>query len=250
MMKLVLSQPMLIGILGLPRSGTTILANVINSMDNGFCAVEPIWFAVRQPAQQAVSGAKTGTFPLRPIEQIPAALRSIRDAKGYAFAACKETYGLKRAGPVNILLAECDVFLAIFRDPVSTFSSWRTRQWAPPWDAHYYDVNAFLADYRAFVELAHDPRRRVCRVKHESLFAGGVEYLNTVIPTLGRIEGTLTLAPMQISSAFGDRQAKFSAQLNAPALRRDGVTPAEIELIQRELQSTYEGIDQPKPPTV
>ena len=47
-MKTNLTRPMSYFIVGLPRSGTTIVASLFNSLEDGFCLGEPHWFIESQ----------------------------------------------------------------------------------------------------------------------------------------------------------------------------------------------------------
>ena len=89
-MKLELKEKKVISVLGLPHSGTTIVSNTFNSMENGFCLSEPHWILLSNPKQLTFD--KLGHFNFNGIDDIMSGIRKRITNDEFCFGGVKETY--------------------------------------------------------------------------------------------------------------------------------------------------------------
>lgn len=141
-MRLNVQEKPLIGIIGLPRSGTTIVSNILDSMDNGFCAVEPIWATTNSDIQ--TFSTKRGNISTRPIPEIIPRLKELDGD----FGALKETYRTHQKDSADKLMAGSTHVIGVLREPCSLFASWQLRKWGSP----YNNVHFFINNYQSFID--------------------------------------------------------------------------------------------------
>ena len=194
-MKTNLTHPMTFFILGVPRSGTTILCNLFNALEDGFCLGEPHWYAVNQ-----------GVVPLEKMLSIylsDVRYRAIHN--GYNLSGYKETYRLRHKlsdDLVKLHLSFVSFFLIIFRDPVLVHSSQRALGWTE-WDT----PDDFNESYKRLDELAQ--HEKGIAIVCEQFVQNPLTYLNQRLPF--QIEGDLVLKPT--GHEFGDPFANRSTRI-------------------------------------
>lgn len=185
-MKTNLTNPLTYFILGPPRGGTTILCNLLNALEDGFCLGEPHWCAMAQNMS------------------IPPDILSA-NYESHTLYGYKETYRLRHALCEDLLslhLHKVDFFLIVLRDPVLVHSSQRALGWTE-WDLPE-DHNKI---YRRLDKLAQHKKAIV--IVYEDFVKDPLEYLNERLPF--QIKGPLVLEPT--GHAFGDPFANRSTEI-------------------------------------
>jgi len=189
-------------VIGPPRSGTTIVASVFNSLTDGFCLGEPHW--LHESLEGEDDGAAYGKVAhlRRPVSDyrlimqvniIPILNRGPFKVGGY-----KSTYQWFRHTCEPLLAAHIplvDFFVVVLRDPVKVLSSQRALGWQ---HLRPRDTNK---EYRRMGDLARDPKAVV--VVLEDFVGDPLGYLNARLPF--RIEGPLALEPT--GHRYGDPKA-------------------------------------------
>jgi hypothetical protein len=190
-MKTNLDKTAIYYILGVPRTGTTIIASVFNSLDDGFCLMEPHWYQ-RATHNREIDIMETwGRWPYNSTRLI-----------GY-----KETYRLGHAMCEELIDRHTplvDFFVVVFRNPVKVLSSQHALGWTE-WD-HPRFVNAA---YRRLEELIQEWPDAAIPVVYEDFVPNPLDYLNDKLPF--QIEGELRIRPSR--AEFGDPFANRSTTI-------------------------------------
>lgn len=203
-------------IVGSPRSGTTIVASVFNSLEDGFCLGEPHWLheAVGPDAVVEACGKMADLW--RPVGDymliMHANVLPMLARRGFCVGGYKETYQHFRHTCEPLLEAHLplvDFFVVVLRDPRLTLASQRAHGWD---NMRVRDMNR---DYERMDELAQDPNAVV--VVLEDFVKDPLDYLNKRLPF--RIGGPLELQPT--GHRFGDPAANAADAVDpdAPARR-------------------------------
>jgi len=203
-------------IIGPPRSGTTIVASVFNSLEDGFCLGEPHWLheAVGPEAVMEACGKVADHW--RPVTDymliMNANVLPMLAREGVCVGGYKETYQHFRHTCEPLLEAHLplvDFFVVVLRDPRLVLSSLRAHGWD---NVRVRDINR---DYERMGELASD--RRAVAIVLEDFVKDPLKYLNGRLPF--RIEGPLALQPT--GHRFGDPAANEAEAVDpeAPARR-------------------------------
>lgn len=204
---------------GVPRSGTTILARVIDSIDGAICLPEPIQ-----------SRARHGAFPLPSgCEQSPdldGALAALD--RRYAIVGFKEPFmvveGYARADNREALArarAAGALFVWIVRHPLRVYNS--VKEWGPK----FHDVDRFIRNCSHFL----DAMRGATPVVYEQLLVDPIAELNRATPL--RLTGSFRLRPFQVHGPFaGSQPARERARLE-PIERPQRLTEAEVAALER-----------------
>lgn len=228
-------QP-LIGILGLPRSGTTILANLLNSCENGFCVVEPIW-AAESIGAETHSHRKTGTLVTKPSAQTPAKLKEIITSHGHDFGGIKETYRSHEPFCADPLLQQCDFLIFSFREPAANFSSWKRMGWRGLYDS----VDFFVSNYTRLASIATSIPKPSAIIIHEQFCLDAMGHFNRRVLPFGRLEGHFQLTGAESVTSFGDERAAASTEVT-PSNRVRSAMLSEATSVSAALSGLYNSL--------
>lgn len=234
-MRFIVDRKDIFGIVGLPRSGTTIVSSIFNSATNAFALVEPKWIFKSQKAN-TLSSEKFGTIDLAGdvVAQADGLLQS------FDVCAIKETFRIYEIYCVEDILNRLDSVIAVYRDPIYTFNSWRSNNWAPI----YNSIDYFITNYERFdTAMTHlSKQRKVHYISHEGLCLGQKLFWNKNVSSL-QIEGELQLVWDRDSVNFGDIRARDSRQVDSVInASHDKLNPHEVNLINSKLRPIYDRI--------
>lgn len=230
-MKTDLTKPTTFFITGIPRSGTTIVANLFNSLEDGFCLGEPHWLCEREGTGAVARGCgKVATGWPRPPDETWAIPSIFGDLAGRLvempfcyLGGYKETYR-----PYNGLSEQLirlhqhlvDFFLIVLRDPIMVMSSMKAV------GDTIWTVDMLNQAYQRMDELSQDDKAIV--VIYENFCQYTMAYMNARLPFT--INGLLELQPT--GHAYGDPKANRSTT---------------IEVSEREVSISDEWIEQLEP---
>lgn len=207
-MKVNLPRPMTFFVTGLGRGGTTIVAQALNSLENGFCLMEPYHYHNDHPAPFGHDWKASGPNVARllngnePLEAIQDAVSMDR----YQLGGYKETIEPVSDWVEAVLprhLEMVDFFLVVFRNPVFMHSSQRAFGWKFRPD----EPSAYLDDYKFLSELANTYPG--IPVVLEDFIENPLGHLNSRLPY--RIYGHFELIPTD--NKYGDPAANRSTSL-------------------------------------
>ncbi|TXT66063.1 MAG: hypothetical protein BAJALOKI3v1_50063 [Promethearchaeota archaeon] len=112
------------GILGLPNSGTSIVCNIFNSFENGFCISEPLR-SLDSSLCHLRFDKLTGSIPPVYSSIIPTINKLVKHSKKFKIGGLKETLQLNNCKYSNELIHNrlIDIIIFVFRDPLYHFNS-------------------------------------------------------------------------------------------------------------------------------
>lgn len=125
--------PLVLGVVGLPRTGTTVVAAALDSCINAFCMSEPVNWLMHHPGQR-YEDHRAGVLASS-VDQLVYRTRACAASRQWAFGAAKETFdpqiGVLRC---RKLLSACDAVLCVTRGAEATLASWGRCGFLPGWD--------------------------------------------------------------------------------------------------------------------
>lgn len=213
-------------VLGLPRSGSTLLTNLLNSQDDGFCISEPIWEKFN--FKTVKNYGKVSIDNYTPYNSITHTLKNYLENSEYSYGGLKETYRSWQKECVDIALkGDYDFIIKIYRDPIQNYSSWKKTNWG----AEYRDINKFISSYNELKNLNH---KKIYELNYEMIVKDGIDYINSILPfKLKRDE----IIPAGFR--YGDVKANSSKRIIKPT-NYNSLTESEITEIKKNID--VEGI--------
>lgn len=221
----------MIGILSLPRSGSTTLINILNAVDNGFGMSEPQNIIYHQPEfkNTTLSFGKF-SFCFNNNAEIMSKIRESLNNSDFAYFAVKETYKItptEFAKRSDLLIDGSDVIIVIYRDPIMTFSSWKTTGWVD----HFNDPNIFVTQHNNFIPYVQNIQKPVYFVEYETLCSSiSPNYLNKQLNGLVQFEGNIELSPL-VLRRYIDKTAAVSTALEPARVTCDNLTKEERQIL-------------------
>jgi len=193
-MKTTLDRPLTYFILGLPNNGTTIVASLFNSLEDGFCICEPHWYVERGHAVEDVGAGCCGKVAhlwdqadVREVREIyPGFILPATTIGGYHLGGYKETWRDDQLGH-RLLVAHVhrvDFFVLVHRH--------RDRKGA------------------GFLRMLGDNPRAVS-LEYEAFRADPLGHVNKALAGRFEIEGPLEIKPS--GWRFGDPRANQSTEV-------------------------------------
>ena len=217
-----LTEPMTYFIIGLPRSGTTIVASLFNSMEDGFCLGEPHWFIKSQlemgknytiPECIDMCGGK-GIFTSKDYAQmhcsdflLPNLIAYKLRTSSYLLGGYKETYRGDVLGMRMLALDSIvsDLVIIVLREPYEVHESQMRVNWpAEKWPL----VKAEEGDAILRSFLVDD---NVIPVEYNNFCANPIKTINTSLDGRFQVEGEPILKPS--GWVYGDPQANQSTEV-------------------------------------
>jgi hypothetical protein len=225
-----LEEPKTIFVTGMPRGGTTIVAKVFNSYEDGICLGEPHWYYNQRGSMNLVRQNCTGKvkdiFDAESPDDIIPWCQRTAGTNGYNLVGFKETwfFGWEVPRLTKKWKTQVDYCVVVFRDPVRVHSSQRALVWDDK-----RPVLDFRKEYRQLDRLAQQPN--ATGIGYELFSRHGLDYLNYRLPF--SIEGPLDLQPT--GHEYGDPYANRCTDLR--------VTNREILVTPQEIKGHQESID-------
>jgi hypothetical protein len=224
-----LNNNIIFSIVGLPRSGTTLLSNIFNSYDNSFSLVEPKW--VRDYDRNYFTTDKISiNIDSDLVESVN---KLVKVEKKYNVGCIKETFRIHQKEYSDYLLKDdiIDSVIFIFREPVSNFSSWKKTKWG----SYYDDVDYFIQCYNSLYQLYLNQKNKKL-VIYEKLCNSKLQYLNSIFTEM-KFDDIEKLKPTNFK--FGDEKANLGGNINSPSFKDDNLTSEEKKRINNSLKNIY-----------
>lgn len=223
---------MFLALVGLPRSGTTILCNALNSFENTFFLSELLWNLHRHPDRLTLGKLQRDFHGFR-IENaefvgVVKKCQGILLESSFQLGGLKETYRFPDpTGFFDLIQAKeslIDEVIFLVRNPICNFSAWRRSGFGE----RYQSIDFFISDYQGLLRLIAEQvqERSVTIMKYELL---SEMYFRSSLSHLFSFE-CLNLKPT--GYFFGDGAANRSTSFRPPNLRTDNLTSAEIKALE------------------
>ena len=231
-----LPRKSILSVLGLPHSGTTIISNTFNSMDNGFCLSEPHWIFLSN--QKALTYDKVNDLKFNnPVEILSNIKNRINIDDKYDFGGVKETYrpqDPKMNSFFDSILINSDIMIIVFREPKALYNSFKKLSGNPmPLDRLFFDYNKLYS-------LANSIENKVIICLEDFSNAGNegaINYINKKSNNMFTISGQFNLKKTNFK--YGNAIANISNSLKPPNSDHSLLTKNEIIKIDAELLEKY-----------
>jgi hypothetical protein len=211
-----LTKPLSYFILGLPRSGTTIVASFFNSLEDGLCLCEPHWYYANQGCtpkeivENCVSPHKDYlTYNNNNMHDGFSIMSDLilRNRELYNLVGYKETWKGDTFGRVllTVHLLEADFFIIVLRDPIECYQS----QLRLNWPISEWTLERAIADTEFLRGLAYHPKARL--IMFEAFREMPLEVVNREMNGFFQVEGPVDLQPT--GWVYGDPKANQSTRV-------------------------------------
>ena len=193
---------------GMARGGTTIVAKLFNSLEDGFCLGEPYHYRQHnhKPAWNEYAGSAGKVSHLLVDASDPwEGICSIIGLEGLLLGGIKEALWYGSHWPKQFMkshIDEADFFIVVFREPLEVYSSMIALGWSP------MPISEFTEGYRIMDALSRLPHSIPVSLKHFRKDPLG--YLNNLLPF--EIQGELDLQPT--GHSFGDPYANRCVEIH------------------------------------
>jgi hypothetical protein len=197
---------------GLPRSGTTIVNNILHSCDNCISISELHWLfktnyhidfhddTWKPPARKDHSRIINSFFEWLKTKQ-----------SSYEFGGVKETARSWEPESAELLLdADPDLIIMTLRDPRYIFNSWLYQAQHNSWSFEYSSIDYFISNYLCMISLIEEYNHLDhCKVIiYDNMTDhpyGPLAYLNERLSPYMNIGGPLKIKPCRFT--YGDLRA-------------------------------------------
>lgn len=215
-------------ILGLPKSGTTILSQFLNSPNNGFCISEPIRSI---NTNKNVAFGKVTEMSFGSSKDFLKKLKNSLSNSDFDFGGVKEAIWAGRNDMDEFIDSRIiDVFIFIFREPKANFASWKRFNTNA-------DIDYFIASYTLLKNKLSSYNNSVS-LRYENFCENPIEYINRKAGPHFKFSGELTINPTQFE--IGDTKALKSFEiLKANTEYDDVLSKYEINKIDDNLIEIY-----------
>ncbi len=222
------------GILGLPRSGTTLLNNIFNTYKNSFCISEPHWANILNPGSIKLDKID---IDCRNNSEIYPNIKNLIDTNNnFIMGGVKETFRHHQVESANYIInsSNVDLIIGIFRDPVSGFNGWlRTA-----WKGYYISPQNYVTTYMSFFNtLSNIKNKKVVMLKYEDVCDGGIDYINS------KLQNIVELSPInevkKTNYVFGDPSANLGGKINTPNINNGNIDVNVRDFINNHLSKIY-----------
>ena len=223
-------------VVGLPRSGSTLLCRIIHSSDDCVCLSEPHFEALSLKTCLTLKDEKISDFGLEVFtdSEMPLNMAISELDKVFKVAAFKETFrpepfkqwGLFNEDLLTTYKRNKYKVIGIIRSPLNNFNSWKSREWGS-WTN---DVDVFIKSYRQILQFCDADI-----IRYEDLLSSPAHVMSRLGITFSEFR------PM--AAEFGDPEALESTSVRSERKNPCLLTNEEINAIDESgLQSLYDSI--------
>lgn len=229
-MKIHTNNNLFFGIIGLPRSGTTLLSNIFNSYDNSFSLVEPKW-AKDYNDDYFTTDKISMNLDCDLVDFVD---RLVKIEGKYNVGCIKETFRLHQKEYTDYLIDDnrFDSIIFIFREPISNFSSWKRTKWG----SYYDDVDYFIECYSTLYQTYLNQKNKYLII-YENICLNGSTYLNSIFTGL-KFDNIEKIKSTNFK--FGDEGANSGGNIKSPSFNDENITIVEKEKINTSLKKIYD----------
>ncbi len=233
----------IVSVLGLPNSGTTIVCNILNSMDNAFCISEPHWATLSRP--QHVRFDKVGSFKISGVAGIMNEVqKKLKENKQYNFGGVKETFRPfdERVNKcLNKIIDESDIVVYVLRDPKAHYNSLKkttvgTSRNPVPIERIVNDIKKFEKSIKRTKNKVILTVEGVCKAGN----AGVIQYINQKAGGLLKVEGPFRLK--KTDYIYGNNVANRSNKIIPANMSTQFLTGQDIRAVESGIVPTYNRI--------
>ncbi|CAG7581266.1 MAG: putative protein-tyrosine sulfotransferase [uncultured marine phage] len=236
-------------IVGLPKSGTSILTRAMNSIEGSTCLSQPI----RTMHSINLSNGMKNIHDYEMMQQgtdnfLKGFDKYIKSNSDYKIGGTKEIFvpiKSRVSREVDKIFKNRDFFIFIVRDPKANFARWKELKWSGEKLVKSIGFNAdmFCNMYEELFEVFHEMKmyKPCIMVKYEDFCENfSSEWLNSKFKEYLQFEGDLTELKPLVGS--GNINCKQSTEILEPNKEYTNLTEVETELIDTRLNNLYKNI--------
>lgn len=226
-------------IVGIPRSGTTLINNVFNSLENGFCISEPVLAERNFPNRlkfDKVQNLSKKTFSSSTLEIERILIESEMDLGGF-----KETYRFDENNCDDIWNNSLiDFIIFVVRNPLCVFSSFERQIWQNKYSSIEWLKLEYIGLHRKYLSQVWERPSFIIKYEDFCLAKNKIDYLNNIFDGYLTIEGEFKLNPSRYK--VGDHKAITSSFVDAPnmELTRNALHKPNKDYIESNILPIYE----------
>jgi hypothetical protein len=234
----------ILSVLGLPHSGTTIVSNFLNSMNNGFCLSEPHWILLSNPKQLTFDKVKNLRFK-NVNDILPSIKKKLNNDDKFDFGGVKETFrpqdkNIKRH--LDIIANRSDILFFVFRNPKFLYNSFK--KLAKNINRNPMPISRLIPDYNNLYEVVKETKDKAVIIKLEDFCRAGNKNITKFVNDKAKGKIKIT-GPFQLNKTnykYGNNVANNSNTIKKPNTDLSLLSQSEIETINKELMPIYKAI--------
>lgn len=217
-------------IIGLPRSGTTLVSNIFNSCTNAFSISEPHWAFMRFKNNLSFGKIEKDFKPYwnNDIINILPALNTFLHQEKYDVGGFKETYN-STSKRINYITDELiNIIIFVYRNPLYCFNSQKKEN-------PCQNVKALISEYNKFTEFHDSVKQKTYTIDYEKVCEDKEKYLNIVFSDILKFD---KIKLEKNNFILGDNKAHCSTDIGNAVKETNSLSSKEIEHIEKELKCT------------
>lgn len=223
--------PLFYALIGIPRSGTSIIARTLHSIENGFCISEPLHRTGFEAIKRGEPLDKIGPCKVRQYNEVVNALyeKWLDPFSAWQIGGLKEVDVINSNGTFtrwDELLSNKSLFMPIFidRPPEMIYDAWKRSEFKTR------GIEAFCKTYRYLQQIRPTMDHRV--IDYTAFCADPTKELSRAFSP-GQFSGEVSLNPITGEMGPMDIKAKGSAEI-LPAKVGHELEGWEVQFIKRE----------------
>jgi len=234
----------LFSVLGLPRGGTTIVCNILNSLDNGFCLCEPQWIYLTNP--KSITFDKLKNLNCNNADSVFRATRQrLNNDDTFSIGGIKETFRPddgKMKPYISKMMNKSNVLVFVFREPKALYNSYKLL--SKQHNRNFMPMDKFLADYNQLLNAVKNTNKDKIVLGLEKLCNAGnaksIAYFNERAKDMWRIKGDFVLRKPNFK--YGNPQANNSTKIAKANMDMSLLTRDEKKTLNEKLKDEFEAI--------
>jgi len=238
-------------IIGLPRSGTTLMAKIMNSIDGVKCLSEPIR---SMHSSNLKTKKRISITDLEIIDQGTDSFLSgyhkyIDNSPTINIGGVKETYSpvpSRINREVNKVIDKCDFIIFMLREPKANFSGWKQLKWNKSGilkPRFGYNVDMFVKIYEDYVTQYHETKmiKPTFLIRYEDLCENfSTNWMNRIFRGYLKFDGEFSKFDKLLGN--GDSICINSDNINKPRTRFSNLDIDEVNIINDKLSKDYKDL--------
>jgi len=206
----------IICVLGAPHSGTTVINNILNSMENAFCISEPHWVIQRNIKKLKLD--KISNINFKSHNDFMKGLKKRLQESQYDFGGVKETYRFGEKSmeqPYKTILEMSDIIVFVYRKPTALYNSQKKIRPNCNEASNTKATQGLVNNFKKQCAVMSAYQEKAVNIVLEDLCTASnvraIEYLNKVFE--GKAEFTGKFVLNKTNFIFGNPKANHSKKL-------------------------------------
>lgn len=236
-----LDSKKVISVLGPPHSGTTLVCNILNSMDNAFCLSEPHWAKITNPKH--VKFDKVKNLTISNPNSFMTDLKDSLNKNKYQFGGVKETFRpfeVRMSQVLENIRDISDEIIFVLRDPFAHYNS--LKKITSKNNQNPVPVTRMATDLKSLLQyMKKTPNKTIVTIEDicQAGNDGFIPYFNKKSKRI-KIEGKFQLIPTNF--IYGNPQANKSKSISGPNMSKDQLNQQDLDFLTEKVVPLYQKI--------